>query len=208
MVSVVNERVIFAVILLLVAVAGYGLGFAVYQPQILRLESEVSNLQSEVSTLTTDYANLNTTYNELQANYNTLNISYNELEGNYSLLTETVDVRLIGVCTPAWLIQIVSGSMQPTLKIGDVVVVRKVPDLFEWNVTIGYTNGTIVAFWGGPVGLPRIIIVHRLIEMGYWLEGGTWFFRTHGDNNTPLTTEQFSEEYLIGEVITVISESS
>lgn len=210
-----NEKVVALVLISLVTgiAVGYGLGYTIYQPSILRLESEVTNLQSEVSTLTTNYTTLNTTYNELQGNYGILNVMYNELEGNYSLLTETIDVRLIDVCTPAWLIRIermntcIPYTMYPTLKYGDVVVVRKVITPFS-DLTCDYTNGTIVAFWGDPVGKPGEIIVHRLVGMLVPLPVGSYKFITHGDFNLPSVTEEFGEEYLIGEVVAVISKSS
>ena len=105
-----------------------------------------------------------------------------------------------------WLIQIESGSMQPTLKIGDVVAVRKVSDI--WDPDVGYTNGTIVAFWGDPIMKPGEIIVHRLVDIGIVLPTGPLILMTHGDNNPYGAVEHFSEEYLIGEVIAIISESS
>ena len=52
---------------------GYGLGYVVYQPQIIMLQTDLSNLQDV-------FENLNTTYNQLGESYNYLNSSYNELK--------------------------------------------------------------------------------------------------------------------------------
>ncbi|MDH5450332.1 MAG: hypothetical protein OEX77_05435 [Candidatus Bathyarchaeota archaeon] len=39
-------------------------------------------------------------------------------------------------------------------------------------------------------------------------QDGVWYFETHGDNNAFGVTERFSEEYLIGRVVAVISRFS
>jgi len=52
---------------------GYGLGYAIYRPYLLDLESDISGLQSALSSLSAYYNTLNSTYNELKTSYDDLN---------------------------------------------------------------------------------------------------------------------------------------
>ena len=123
--TVEKQLVALVFIALLVGLGGgYGLGYAIFQPQIGSLQSDISNLQSDVPdlqsqilTLTVNYEDLNATYNELitdysslqdaysalKANYDNINLTYydllaefQELETNYSYLQTAFDALLTG----------------------------------------------------------------------------------------------------------------
>jgi len=114
------------------------------------------------------------------------------------LLIEALDLQFM---------RMMSGSMQPTIQIGDLVVITGSELEAPYDeIDAGYTNGTIVAYWGDPVMKPGEIIIHRVVNKEY--RDGKWHFTTHGDNNHPNAVERFSEEYLFGRVIAVISDSS
>jgi hypothetical protein len=52
---------------------GYGLGYAIYRPELLGLESDLSSQQSDLSSLSAGYYALNSTYDELKTSYKDLN---------------------------------------------------------------------------------------------------------------------------------------
>ncbi len=68
---------------------------------------------------------------------------------------------------------VLSGSMEPALGVGDLVVVEKVPPARA-------EVGDVVTF-RSPDGLPRLI-THRVVARR--LAGGAAFFTTRGDANT------------------------
>lgn len=97
------------------------------------------------------------------------------------------------------LLAVASGSMIPTLNVGDLIVVQGGLDAPYDEITVGYTNGTIIVFEGDPIGKSGELIVHRAVDK--WYNNGIWHFKTHGDNNPSGAEERFSEEYLIGKVV-------
>jgi len=117
------------------------------------------------------------------------------------------------------LLAVASGSMIPTLNIGDLIVVQGVPDINEINAA-PRPNGTMIVFHrpyyprGGGFLFQTgdELIVHRVI--GKVENDGTWYFQTKGDNNyspdywgnTPPDTfnGMVSSELLVGKVVSVV----
>lgn len=95
--TVEKQLVALVFIALLVGLGGgYGLGYAIFQPQIGSLQSDISDLQSDVSdlqsqilTLTVNYEDLNATYNELITDYSSLQAACSALKANYDNLNAT-----------------------------------------------------------------------------------------------------------------------
>ena len=97
----------------------------------------------------------------------------------------------------------ISGSMEPTLRIGDLLIIRG--GLKAEDIHTGLKDGDIIIFYNpsNPGDLP---IVHRAIEK--IRKDGKWYFITKGDNN-PLDDYRLfgwivPESYIIGKVIFVI----
>jgi len=97
----------------------------------------------------------------------------------------------------------ISGSMEPTLKIGDLLIIRG--GLKAEDIHANPKDGDIIIFYSpnDPNGLP---IVHRAIEKIQ--KDGKWYFVTKGDNNPYDDYKTFGwlvpEDYIIGKVIFVI----
>jgi len=92
---------------------------------------------------------------------------------------------------------VASGSMIPTLQVGDLIVVQGVQDPNEINAA-PKPNGTMIVFYrpGVPRGGPFLffaeeaeLIVHRAVAKVE--KDGTWYFQTKGDNN-------YSQDYWSG----------
>lgn len=84
-----------------------------------------------------------------------------------------------------------SGSMFPTLNVGDLIIVKRI-DPAQIRI------GDIIVF-RKPLD-PEKLIVHRVVKI---VKKGLneYLFTTHGDNNPPTATESFSEDYYVGKVI-------
>ena len=97
----------------------------------------------------------------------------------------------------------ISGSMEPTLKIGDLLIIRG--GLKAEDIHASPDDGDIIIFRNpnNPNGLP---IVHRAIKKIQ--KDGKWYFITKGDNNPSDDYRTFGwlvpEDYIIGKVIFVI----
>jgi len=98
------------------------------------------------------------------------------------------------------LLAVASGSMTPTLNIGDLIVVQGGLKAPYDDINVDYNNGTIIVFNGDPIGKPGELIVHRAVKKEN-IHDGEWYFTTHGDANPPGSEETFSEEYLVGKVV-------
>lgn len=96
------------------------------------------------------------------------------------------------------LLAVASGSMIPTLNVGDLIVVQGGLEPPYNEINVGRTDGTIIVFKGDPLGKPGDLIVHRAVNKKN--NNGVWYFTTQGDNN-PSPDNPFSEEYLIGKVV-------
>jgi len=117
------------------------------------------------------------------------------------------------------LLAVASGSMIPTLKVGDLIVVQGVPNASEINAA-PKPNGAMIVFHSpyGPRGGPFLffageeeLIVHRAIAK-VENSDGTLYFQTKGDNNNspdywngPDTYQgMISSELLVGRVVGVV----
>ena len=104
------------------------------------------------------------------------------------------------------LLAVASGSMTPTLNVGDLMVVKGVV-ASEINAA-PKPDGTIVVFHK-PNNLDELI-VHRVVAEVE--DNETWYFQTKGDHNTiedywigPDTKDGWiSEKLLVGEVVSVV----
>jgi len=117
------------------------------------------------------------------------------------------------------LLTVASGSMIPTLQVGDLIVVQGVSDASEINAA-PKPDGTMIVFY--RPGIPRSdgilfftdyeLIVHRAIKKVE--NNGTWYFQTKGDNS--LTNQlpdtwygpdtwngMISSKLLVGKVVAV-----
>jgi signal peptidase len=92
---------------------------------------------------------------------------------------------------------VASGSMLPTLNVGDVIIVQGVPAA---QINANYINGDIVVFKSPRPEDPNFRIVHRAVKKVQSIDG-TWTITTHGDNNPSGVEEQFNENALIGKVV-------
>jgi len=93
----------------------------------------------------------------------------------------------------------ISGSMLPTLKIGDLLIIQG--GLRAEDIYASPGDGDIIIFRDprNPSGIP---IVHRAIEK--YQDGEEWYFRTQGDNNPHPDSWPVPEDYLLGRVIVAI----
>jgi signal peptidase I len=91
-------------------------------------------------------------------------------------LLQAVLTAALGTTTP--LHTPISKSMEPTLKIGDLLIIQG--GLRGEDVYANLGNGDIIIFKDprNPDGIP---IVHRAIEK--YMQDGTWYIITKGDNN-------------------------
>lgn len=90
-------------------------------------------------------------------------------------------------------LSVVSGSMLPTLNIGDLIIVQAVPPS---QIYANYVNGDIVVFKSPST---QELIVHRAVRSDN--SSSVYIFFTHGDNNPPGSEEQWDESRLVGKVI-------
>ncbi len=108
--------------------------------------------------------------------------------------------------------KITTNSMYPTLKIGDIVVLRsKSPE----DIKVGINKGDILILKGPQYfyskGIDRMLfgnlpndvpIIHRAIDKKN--KDGKWFFKTKGDNSWfpdgSLTITEKTEDYISGEL--------
>jgi signal peptidase I len=102
------------------------------------------------------------------------------------------------------LLAVASGSMTPTLNVGDLILVQGISNACEVNAA-PYPKGDIIVFH--KPGLKNELIVHRAVSKVE--NNGIWYFQTKGDDNTsydhwsgPETWEgSISEKLLVGKVV-------
>jgi len=91
----------------------------------------------------------------------------------------------------------ISTSMQPTLNVGDYLIVQGVDDDSEINA--GKEIGDIIVF-RKPTD-PDEFIVHRAIEKIWNEEEGIYYFKTKGDNNSSSDPWSITKDDIIGKVV-------
>ena len=108
------------------------------------------------------------------------------------------------------LLAVASGSMEPTLNVGDMILVQGVMDAGEISqdeIIVFRKPGTIVSFHLPFTSDTSELIVHRVIKKTS--NAGTWYFQTKGDNNagpdfwsgSETWGGMLSEKLLIGRVV-------
>jgi signal peptidase len=102
-------------------------------------------------------------------------------------LTIFVLVPLLPIPGNYKLLAVLSGSMEPEIKVGSLVVV--VP-------TASYKHGDIVTFSSGKGG--KSTVTHRIVDSKS--ESGKTVFVTKGDANNAPDTEPVARESVIGKV--------
>lgn len=100
---------------------------------------------------------------------------------------------------------VASGSMRPTLNVGDLIVVQGIYNVSEVKTALK-PEGDVIVFHS-----PRMegeLIVHRAVDKAQ--HDGLWFFETEGDANSGMTdvwtgsdtwNGMISEKLLVGRVI-------
>jgi signal peptidase len=94
-----------------------------------------------------------------------------------------------------------SGSMEPEIYRGDLLIVKGVPAADIRNGTIEDMNGDIIVFnaqgvWSDPPAEP---IVHRVVDKKF--EDGIWQFKTKGDANLIVDEGWVPESNIYGVVV-------
>lgn len=97
---------------------------------------------------------------------------------------------------------VASGSMKPTLKVGDIIVVQGLnPDKIN---AAEAPDGDIIVFYNPRYSRdPNKLIVHRAINKSDGEGEGKWYFRTKGDANFGPDNWAVPEDYLIGRVVSL-----
>jgi len=104
--------------------------------------------------------------------------------------------------TDSPLLAVASGSMEPTLYKGHLIVVQGVSNACELNVgKYGSANqGDIIVFHRPDT--PSELIVHRAIDK--YEKGGSWYIVTRGDANPSNDSwggNDLHESYIVGKVV-------
>ena len=90
-------------------------------------------------------------------------------------------------------LQVTSGSMEPEIPVGGIVVVRKVKP--EWLKV-----GDVISFYSNDVDISGKVNTHRIVEIKQ-SESGEKIFRTKGDANEYADTAAVFEIDLVGKMI-------
>lgn len=111
----------------------------------------------------------------------------------------TFKMTLIAILKTEYPLQTpISSSMEPTLHIGDLLIVQGGVDAKD--IIAKPITGDIIVF--RRPGKPEEFVVHRAI--GKFKRGGRYYFTTKGDNNPVPDSWIVPEENIIGKVIWVI----
>jgi len=107
----------------------------------------------------------------------------------------------VALNTEAPIVIVVSGSMEPSIREGDLLFVMGANPEDIKNGTAEDKNGDVIVFdaRGLWTGAPEEPIVHRVVDK--YLVGDTWYFRTKGDANSLPDQEPVPESRIIGVVI-------
>ena len=107
----------------------------------------------------------------------------------------------VALNTEAPIVIVVSGSMEPSIREGDLLFVMGTNPEDIKNGTAEDKNGDVIVFdaRGLWAGAPEEPIVHRVVDK--YLVGDTWYFRTKGDANWLPDQALVPESRIIGVVI-------
>lgn len=96
---------------------------------------------------------------------------------------------------------VASGSMEPTLKVGDIIIVQGLnPEKIN---AAPAPDGDIIVFYRPKGGAPdpSDLIVHRAIDKTS--RGNITYFKTKGDANFGSDSWEVPEDHLIGRVVSL-----
>lgn len=107
----------------------------------------------------------------------------------------------VALNTETPIVIVVSGSMEPSIREGDLLFVMGANPEDIKNGTVEEKNGDVIVFdaRGLWTGAPEEPIVHRVVDK--YLVGDTWYFRTKGDDNWLPDKAPVPESCIIGVVI-------
>jgi signal peptidase len=119
-----------------------------------------------------------------------------------------------GLRTQYPLLAVASGSMVPTLNVGDMIVVQGVSNFSSVKAGLWHsaTEGDVVVFYDPRPQFKGQLIVHRLVRRIYDENDGLWYFQTEGDHNGvpdewygPNTLNyMISQTIIVGRVVGVV----
>jgi len=99
---------------------------------------------------------------------------------------------------------VASGSMIPTLQVGDLIIVQGVSDASNIEAAPKYASnpGDIIVFYN-PKSYkdPNDLIVHRAINKTCDEGEGKWYFDTQGDANPGPDNWDVPEDFVVGKVV-------
>jgi signal peptidase len=96
------------------------------------------------------------------------------------------------------LLAVASGSMVPTLNVGDLIVVQGGLAADEISAEVG--TGDVIIFYRPSDA--NELIVHRAVEKH--ADGETWYFKTKGDHNPSTDYWKVYERDIVGKVVGVV----
>jgi signal peptidase len=100
---------------------------------------------------------------------------------------------------------VASGSMIPTLQVGDLIIVQGVADAsnIEAAPKDATNPGDIIVFYNPRKGFrdPNDLIVHRAINKSYDEGEDRWEFDTQGDANPGPDSWDVPEDFVVGKVV-------
>lgn len=89
------------------------------------------------------------------------------------------------------IMSVLTGSMEPDYKVGDIVIVKKTD-------TDELKNKDVITFYSSDPDMEGQIVTHRIIDITE--ENGQRLFETKGDNNKIADLEKVEEKDVIGKV--------
>ena len=100
------------------------------------------------------------------------------------------------------LMAVATGSMRPTLEVGDLIIVQGGLNGSEINAALKDADppGDIIVFPGERVGMPGELIVHRAINKTQDANG-LWRFKTQGDANRVADPRDVKETEIVGKLV-------
>ncbi len=113
---------------------------------------------------------------------------------SYKEIATYIVIILIGIVAAQHMNVVVSGSMEPVMYRGDIVIVNKNPNTVQVG-DIAIYSGT----W--PHGVPEDII-HRIILIGQ-LSNGTTAMEFKGDNNPSPDPDVVYPNQIVAKVVTI-----
>lgn len=107
-----------------------------------------------------------------------------------------------GLRTEYPLLAVATGSMRPTLNVGDLILVQGVSNISEIHAAPmddPEKPGDIIVYWKTTPKAERELIVHRAIRTEF--RGDRWYIITKGDNNTSEDRPPVPFDDVVGKVV-------